>query len=242
MQSETLGQNRMLWFRPACWSRFCFGFAQVRLSAMLKAMNYEVLPVGPYAANCSVLWEDTGQAWVVDPGEEGDRILAFLEKRGLRAGVVVLTHAHFDHISAVNRVLAVHPVKAYLHRDDVAMAFSPLNAMLPYRATARPATLDHSKGDGEALACGGLTARLIHTPGHTPGGWCLYFEGEGLLVAGDTLFAGSVGRTDFPGGSAEALQRSLERLKTLPDATRVICGHGPMTTIGAEKRGNPYLR
>ena len=209
---------------------------------MLKAMNYEVIPVGPYAANCSVLWDEPGEAWVVDPGEDGDRILAFLEKRGLRAGMVVLTHAHFDHISATNRVLAVYPVKVYLHQNDVAMAFSPLNAMPPYRATSRPATLDSSKEDGETLTCGGLTARLIHTPGHTPGGWCLYFEQEGLLVAGDTLFAGSVGRTDFPGGSMLALQRSLDRLKRLPDATRVILVMAPMTTIGAEKRGNPYLR
>jgi glyoxylase-like metal-dependent hydrolase (beta-lactamase superfamily II) len=116
-----------------------------------------------------------------------------------------------------------------------------MNAMPPYPATRRPATLVTDRQDGDTLACGGLSARLIHTPGHTPGGWCLYFAKERLLVAGDTLFAGSVGRTDFPGGSREDLNASLAKLKTLPDDTRVICGHGPMTTLGAEKRSNPYF-
>lgn len=208
---------------------------------MLRGMTYEVLPIGPYEANCSILWDDPAQAWVVDPGADGPVILDFLKKRGLTVGVVVLTHGHFDHVSAVNEVLALHPVPVYLHKADAAFAFSPMNAMPPYRPTAQPATLKSDKADGDTLACGGLTAKLIHTPGHTPGGWCLYFEREKLLVAGDTLFAGSVGRTDFPGGSWDKLEASLQRLKALPDDTRVICGHGPQTTIGIEKRSNPYL-
>ena len=208
---------------------------------MLPGMNYEVLPIGPFEANCSILWEDPAQAWVVDPGADGAVILAFLKKRGLKAGVIVLTHGHFDHVSAVNEVLAQFPVPVYLHKEDAVFAFSPLNAMGPYRPTARPATLKTDKVDGDTLACGGLTAKLIHTPGHTPGGCCLYFESEKLLVAGDTLFAGSIGRTDFPGGSQSQMEASLQRLKALPDDTRVICGHGPQTTIGIEKRSNPYL-
>ena len=204
-------------------------------------MNYEVLPIGPYEANCAVLWNDPAQAWVVDPGADGAVILGFMEKRGLKAGVVVLTHGHYDHVSAVNEILAQFPVPVYLHRDDAAFAFSPLNAMPPYHATAKPATLKTDKNDGDTITCGGLTAKIILTPGHTPGGWCLSFEAEKLLVSGDTLFAGSVGRTDFPGGSWEELEASLQRLKALPDDTRVICGHGPSTTIGNEKRSNPYL-
>jgi len=204
-------------------------------------MKYDVLPLGPYEANCSILWENPEQAWVVDPGANGDEILSFLKEQGLKAGVVVLTHAHFDHVSALNEVLAVYPVPVYMHRADVAFAFSPMNAMPPYRQTVRPASLVTDKADGDTLECGGLTATLIHTPGHTPGGWCLYFEKHGILVAGDTLFAGSVGRTDFPGGSMEELESSLQRLKALPDNTKVICGHGPMTTLGEEKRSNPYL-
>ena len=209
---------------------------------MLLSMNFEVLPLGPFEANCSILWGDPSQAWVVDPGADSEEILGFLEKKGLGVGVVVLTHGHFDHISAVNEVLAKYPVSAYLHAEDAAFAFSPMNAMPPYLPTRRPATLATEKRDGDLLACGGLTARLIHTPGHTPGGWCLSFESERLLVAGDTLFAGSVGRTDLPGGDWEVMAASLQRLKALPDDTRVICGHGPMTTIGVEKRSNPYFQ
>lgn len=209
---------------------------------MLLPMNFHVLPVGPYEANCSVLWEDPSQAWVVDPGADGGEILGFLEKKGLQAGAVVLTHGHFDHVSAVNEVLAKYPVPVHLHAEDAAWAFSPMNAMPPYRPTRRPATLATDRRDGDILACGGLSARLIHTPGHTPGGWCLHFEAQKLLVAGDTLFAGSVGRTDLPGGSWDQLEASLHRLTALPDDTRVICGHGPMTTLGVEKRSNPYFQ
>jgi glyoxylase-like metal-dependent hydrolase (beta-lactamase superfamily II) len=204
-------------------------------------MNYEVLPVGAYEANCSVLWLDPAQAWVVDPGADADAVLAFMDARGLKAGIVVLTHGHFDHVSAVNEVLARFPVPVYLHKADAAFAFSPLNTMPPYPTTSKPATLHTDKADGDTLSCGGLSAKIICTPGHTPGGWCLYFEDEKLLIAGDTLFAGSVGRTDFPGGSWKALEASLQRLVALPDDTRVICGHGPTTTLGVEKRSNPYL-
>ena len=208
---------------------------------MLLGMNYEVLPIGPYEANCAILWEDPAQAWVIDPGADGALLLDWMKKRGLAAAVVVLTHGHCDHISAVNEILARFPVPVYLHAADAAFAFSPMTAIPPYRPTAKPATLKTDKDDGDTITCGGLTATLLHTPGHTPGGWCLYFEKESLLVAGDTLFAGSVGRTDFPGGSWAELEASLQKLKALPDDTRVVCGHGPQTTIGIEKRSNPYL-
>ena len=208
---------------------------------MLPGMNYEVIPVGPYEANCSVLWDDPAQAWVVDPGADGAKILGFMEKRGLKAGIVVLTHSHFDHISALGEILAKFSVPVAMRQEDAGLAFSTLNAMPPYRLTQRPASLVTDKQEGDPLTCGGLTARVIFTPGHTPGGWCLYFEKEKLLVAGDTLFAGSVGRTDLPGGSGEELEASLKKLKALPDDTRVICGHGPQTTLGVEKRINPYL-
>ncbi len=199
------------------------------------------MPVGPYEANCSVLWEDPEQAWVVDPGADGAAILGFMEKRGLKAGLVVLTHCHFDHISALGEILAKFPVPVVMHQDDVGFAFSSLNVVPPYRTTVRPASLVTDKKDGDTLTCGGLTAKIIHTPGHTPGGLCLYFAADKLLVAGDTLFEGSVGRTDLPGGSMEELTASLLKLKALPDDTRVICGHGPQTLIGREKRSNPYL-
>ena len=205
-------------------------------------MKSFVLPVGLYEANCVVVWEDPAGAWVFDPGADCGRIVESLKKEGLAVGAVVLTHAHFDHISAVNEVLAAYPgVPVYLHRGDEGMAFSPLNQMPPYPRTQRPATLDTSKGDGDTITCGGLSARVIHTPGHTPGSWCLHFGADKVLVAGDTLFNGSIGRTDFPGGSMSEMEVSLGILKALPDDTRLICGHGPGSTIGAEKRSNPYL-
>ena len=204
-------------------------------------MQHEVIPVGCCAANCHVLWHDLDSAWVIDPGDDCQAIIRCMHRRGLKPGVVVLTHAHFDHISAVNDFLAIHPVPVYLHASDAPYAFSPLNAFPPYPPTRRPATLALDKQDGDTLSCGGLSARIVHTPGHTPGSWCLYFEEERLLVTGDTLFSGSVGRTDFPGGSWNDLAASLRKLKALPDDTQVFCGHGPATTLGAEKQANPYF-
>ncbi len=204
-------------------------------------MRQEIMSVGVYGANCNILWDDPACAWVVDPGARGAAILGRLKNLNLRPGLVVLTHGHFDHISAVNDIVAEFPVPVYMHAADEEMAFSPLNAMPPYPATSRPSTLITDKVDGDRIACGGLEARIIHTPGHTPGGWCLLFEKDNLLVAGDTLFAGSVGRTDFPGGNSRHLSASLQKLKVLPLETQVICGHGPMTTIERELRDNPYL-
>jgi glyoxylase-like metal-dependent hydrolase (beta-lactamase superfamily II) len=204
-------------------------------------MNKIILPLGVYGANCVILWNDPQQAWLFDPGYDAGTILATLKKENLKLGVIILTHAHFDHISALNSVLAEQPAPVYLHVADVPMAFSPMNQMPPYTSTKKPASLDTTKGDGDTLTCGGLTATLLHTPGHTPGSWCIRFEDENLMVTGDTLFAGSIGRTDFPGGSMDQMEASLAKLKQLPDATRIICGHGSESTIGQEKKTNPYL-
>lgn len=206
-------------------------------------METLVLPVGPYEANCVMAWKDPNQAWLIDPGEEPELIFAALAEKHLTPVLIALTHGHFDHISAVAAILRKYPVPVYLDAADEAVAFSPLNVVPPYQgASKRWATLDTSKQDGDLLTAGGLSAKLIHTPGHTPGGWCIYFENEKLLLSGDTLFQGSVGRTDFPGGSAQQLSRSLQLLKLLPDDVRVIPGHGSDTTLGEEKRTNPYLR
>lgn len=204
-------------------------------------MNTLLLPLGLYAANCVILWKDPQQAWLFDPGQDAEDIIATLKKNNLHVGVIVLTHAHFDHISALSRVLAYNPAPVYLHKDDEAFAFSALNQMPPYTSTKRPDSLDTTKDDGDTLSCGGLTATFIHTPGHTPGSWCTYFAEEKLMVTGDTLFAGSIGRTDFPGGSMEEMTESLAKLKKFPDETRILCGHGPVSTLGQEKKTNPYL-
>ena len=204
-------------------------------------MNVKVLSVGPYEANCTLLWGNPEKTWVIDPGANAAAIKSALESNNLSLGVVVLTHSHFDHISALNTVLNGSDVPVYMHKADEAFAFSPMNSMPSYPQTEKPEALNLEKSDGDMIECGGLTARIITTPGHTPGGWCLYFEDQGVLIAGDTLFAGSVGRTDLPGGDWNTLTASLQKIKTLPDETRVICGHGPETTIGTEKQRNPYL-
>lgn len=204
-------------------------------------MNIKVLSVGPYAANCTLLWDNPKQAWVIDPGADAATIKSVLGSNNLSLGVVVLTHSHFDHISALNSVLDGSDIPVYMHQADVAFAFSPMNSMPPYPKTDKPKNLNLEKSDGDTIEFGGLTAKIITTPGHTPGGWSLYFEDHNVLIAGDTLFAGSVGRTDLPGGDWNTLAASLQKLKALPDDTRVICGHGPETTIGTEKQRNPYL-
>jgi len=205
-------------------------------------MQHQIIPVGAFEVNCVILWERRPEAWVVDPGGNAPELLDFLRRRGLKIGQIVLTHGHIDHIAALDELLAAHPAPVRLHPADAAWAFTPLNRLPPYdKVPARPATLLEID-DGAAIAVAGLTARVLHTPGHTPGGVCLHFEGDELLLSGDTLFAGSVGRTDLPGGDGRALTNSLTKLAALPQATMVIPGHGPATTLAEESRSNPYMR
>jgi glyoxylase-like metal-dependent hydrolase (beta-lactamase superfamily II) len=205
-------------------------------------MQYEILVVGAFEVNCVVLWADPSQAWVVDPGADAAAILDFLDSRKLQVGQIVLTHGHIDHISALDALLARFPAPVCLHAADAQWAFTPFNRLPPYlHVPARPDKLQTDLGEGSALCSGKLVARIVHTPGHTPGGCCLWFEEDGLLISGDTLFADSVGRTDLPGGDWPEMRASLAKLRGLPDALIVIPGHGPTTTLGAEKRGNPYL-
>ena len=206
-------------------------------------MNIECIPTGMYEANCLFLWNDPNQVWVVDPGADGDALVKALRKRKLTPCLVLLTHGHFDHIGAVNEIVKAYPgIPVYLSALDAEFAFSPVNQTYGYPPTERPATLDTSFGDGDTLSAGGLSARILQTPGHTPGSRCFYFKANKVLVTGDTLFCGSCGRTDFPGGSWKEMGESLKRLRQLPDDTVVWCGHGPDTTIAQEKQGNPYFR
>ena len=206
-------------------------------------MKLKVVPVGPYGVNCCIVWKDPAQAWVFDPGANPERISAALSNSGLTCAAVFLTHGHFDHISAVNRFLALAgaDIPVHLHPADTDFAFSPYNASPPdYPPTERPGSLVADLADGLTVELGGLAAKVIETPGHTPGSCCYWFESGRLLISGDTLFAGSIGRTDFPGGNVERMRDSLRRLMMLPEELRVICGHGPETTIIDEKRYNPF--
>ena len=207
-------------------------------------MNIVTLPIGVYVSNCSLVWEDPAKIWIIDPGSEAERILAEIKRNRLTGcSQIILTHGHFDHISSVNEILEAFPgVPVHLHPADLKMAFSPLNSVpFCYPQTRKPETLVTDLTDGALLSADGMSMEVIHTPGHTPGSCCLYFREEKVLFSGDTLFQGSIGRTDFPGGSMSEMSRSLNRLKELPDDLKVIPGHGGVTTIGAEKRENPYL-
>jgi len=206
-------------------------------------MNRRVLPLGAIEANCVVLWNDPAAAWIVDPGGEPEELVRFLKDNGLTPAFVVLTHAHFDHIGALPGLLKVYPdLPIHVGPGDVPMFGHPMNAWEPeYVSFPKPASVVADLEDGARLEAGGLKAHVIATPGHTPGGICLHFEDDAYLVTGDTLFAGSVGRTDFPGGSMPTLQKSLEKLKLLPPETVVQPGHGGPTSIARECASNPFL-
>jgi hydroxyacylglutathione hydrolase len=200
-------------------------------------------PVGPIETNCWIVGAPGSKlAAVVDPGGEADRIIAELKKAGLTVTAIVNTHAHFDHAGA-NRVLRDKTgAPLMIHRLD-APALSQLNlqAMLFGMSSDDSPPADRLIEDGDTIDLKDFTLTVIHTPGHSPGG--ISISGPGILISGDTLFAGSVGRTDLPGGSWDTLVKSLRtKVMTLPDATKVYPGHGPSTTIGEERAHNPFLR
>ena len=202
------------------------------------------MPLGAIGANCVVLWEDPAAAWIVDPGAEPEAINAFLEKKGLTPALVLLTHGHFDHIGALDGLLARDPgLPVHIGPGDVPMIGHPQNAWPPdYEVVKKPASLVADLVDGATLTAGGLTMHVIATPGHTPGGACFLFTEQKLLLTGDTLFEGSCGRTDFPGGNQRQLNESLRRLAVLDPELMVVPGHGSITTIAREVASNPFLQ
>jgi len=203
----------------------------------------ETLEVGPYGACCYlIVGADPAAAVIVDPGAEPERILAALKDMGARAAAIWLTHGHMDHTGATAAVAAATGAPVYAHPADAAWAFTPINQSPPhYGAPPPPAAGCRPLADGQTLVGAGGTWQVIGTPGHTPGGVCFYAAAPGVLFSGDTLFAGTVGRTDLRGGDGRTLAASLRKLNALPDATRVYPGHGAPTTIGDEKRDNPFL-
>jgi hydroxyacylglutathione hydrolase len=208
-------------------------------------MILESFPVGPLRCNCTILGDEvTHEAVVVDPGDNIPEILSRLQKHGLTLRQIVITHAHIDHVGGAVQLKKATGAPVFLNQQDLGL----LGAMeiqagwlgIPTPEVASP---DASADDGLTLGLATLPAEVIHTPGHTPGSICLLFAQQNLLLAGDTLFAGSIGRTDLPGGDGRQILRSLrDRLMVLPDTTRVLPGHGPDTTIGEEKQSNPFLQ
>ena len=206
-------------------------------------MEYRLLTVGAFEVNCALLWSPgTHEAWVIDPGEDAGTILEVLRQRDLTLARILLTHGHIDHIAALDDLLHAFPeAPVHLHAADAAWAFGPLNRLPPYETVPRlPATLQ-TVDEGDLIVTGALQAKVLHTPGHSPGCICLSLDNERLLFTGDTLFAGTVGRTDLPGGNGGKLARSLKRLAALPGDWTIIPGHGPETTMATECRVNPFL-
>ena len=206
-------------------------------------MIVKTLAVGALETNCYIVGcEKTKQAAVIDPGDEADRILAAVREAGLKVTHVLLTHAHFDHIGAVDEVVKASGAPLALHPDDLPLLQAGGGALLfDFQPPPIPAAVN-SLTAGQEIGVGELTLRVLHTPGHSRGHVTFYVPAEGALFDGDVLFAGGIGRTDLPGGSFEVLMRSIsEQLMTLPDDTAVYPGHGPATTIGRERRSNPWL-
>ncbi len=207
-------------------------------------MILESFPVGPLACNCTILGdEDSGEAIVIDPGDEVSRIARRLTEHGLKLKQILITHAHIDHVGGALQLKRLTGAPILLNENDL-----PLLQMMPTQAgwlgmeTPETAPPDENLADGLMVGLEGYPAQVLHTPGHSQGSVCLHFAPLKLLIAGDTLFEGSIGRTDLPGGNFAQIIDSIQtRLMALPDETRVLTGHGPETTIGTERRNNPFL-
>ena len=208
-------------------------------------MILETFPVGPLRCNCTILGDEaTHEAMVVDPGDNIPEILSRLRKHGLTLRQIVVTHAHIDHVGGAAQLRKLTGAPVLMNQQDLALlGMMEMQAGWLGVPTPEVAPPDASAEDGLAIGLAALPAEVIHTPGHTPGSICLLFPAQHLLLAGDTLFAGSIGRTDLPGGDSHQILRSLrDRLLVLPDATRVVPGHGPETSIGEERHSNPFLQ
>lgn len=208
-------------------------------------MILETFPVGPLQCNCTIIGdENAGEAIVIDPGDEVTRIHRRLTSLGLKLLQILVTHAHIDHVGGALKLKTLTGAPIFLNENDL-----PLLQMMSVQAawlgvgTPETAPPDESLNDGKHVGLECCPAQVLHTPGHTQGSISLHFAPLRMVVAGDTLFAGSIGRTDLPGGNSEQIIDSIHaRLLTLPDDTRVVPGHGPLTTIGAERKTNPFLR
>ena len=216
-----------------------------RLPLYNEHMILETFPVGPLQCNCTLMGdEESREAIVIDPGDEVSRIHRRLTEHGLKLRQILITHAHIDHVGGALKLKSLTGAPIYLNENDL-----PLLSMMAAQAawigvpTPDTAPPDEALTEGRRVGLDNYPAQVLHTPGHTQGSICLHFEPLKMVIAGDTLFAGSIGRTDLPGGNFDQIIDSIQtRLLSLPDATTVVPGHGPVTTIGAERKSNPFLQ
>jgi len=201
-------------------------------------MILKKLVIGPLENNCYIIADEpTREAFIVDPGDEPDRILDLISENRLIPRYIICTHGHFDHIAVISDITQKTDIRIVLHKDDLELYRNVKKqaAMWGYDIDSLPDP-DLFVKDGDAITIGALEFLVLHTPGHSPGGICVF--GQGIVITGDTLFAGSVGRTDLYGGNIEKLKKSFKRLMSLPENTKVLPGHGPETTIRKEKVDN----
>ncbi len=211
---------------------------------MSNQLNTKRFCLGPWATNCYLVYTDSGACWIVDAGFEPDYLIRYTKEKELTPEKIILTHGHLDHVGGLAEVMDAFPdLPVLIHESELSFPGDPaLNLSgpfgLPMTAPDPTGTIAH----GDALTLDGFTFEVRHTPGHSPGGVCLYQAEHNLAIVGDTLFNGSIGRSDFPTSDPEALIRGIqEQLMVMPDETRVMPGHGPETTIGAERASNPYI-
>jgi hydroxyacylglutathione hydrolase len=205
-------------------------------------MNYEILIVGPLETNCYLVYcQETLECAVVDPGADADKIFLMIARKSLKPVLILNTHGHVDHIGANKSIKEKFNIPLYIHSAD-----SPLledvqqSEMAIFLGAMDSPSPDHLLNDGDKIKIGKSFLRVIHTPGHSPGS--VSFLGEGFLLSGDTLFFGGVGRTDLPGGSWKEMESSIKnKILTMPDEMVILPGHGPFTTVGQEKRANPFI-
>jgi hydroxyacylglutathione hydrolase len=209
-------------------------------------MIHEIVPVGMLACNCSILGdESTGEAAVIDPGDDSERVLQILAKHNLRAKYIVATHAHIDHVGGIEKLKQATGAALLMHESDFHL-YQNLAMQAEWLGVPTPGATDVDQflKDGDQLHWGTERLEVLHTPGHSPGSISLHLPGENRrILSGDTLFQGSIGRTDLWGGSMDDILRSIQnRLLIFPDQMPVFPGHGRPTTIGAEREGNPFLQ
>lgn len=206
-------------------------------------MEIKRFPLGTLWTNCYLIWDDNGDGFVVDPGGPAQDVIDYVRSRDIKVHMIVITHGHSDHIGGVDMLRGIADGGVAIHEEDADCLTSPAkNLSLCMGAEIRSAAAEKMLHDGDRLKIGKMTLDVIHTPGHTLGGICvLVTDGdEKILISGDTLFARSIGRSDLPGGDEDTLIESLKKLDDFPKDMRVFPGHGPETTIGAEKMYNPY--